>query len=405
MGGGRLRQFFLYLAGLSLLALLLAACGGGTSQSSQLAYSDADGVLWLVNADGSGRHKLADDSRCDPQWSPTGDRFLCSSSADRVVVMDVAGTVVGEIETPGLGLVHWSPNGEALLYWTSEGFAEETEYELFLADGSGETLAELGPWDTAGIRPGQAYRGFPLWSPDGGQLAYRSADTGEARIYSLDTGTERVLEDDYHPLGWALDGTALLVAANYEPPPEPLTFPSYEVNLLDLASGQVIRRLPELDSRFQFWVSPDGSYVAALTRFNEGMSGPGLATLNLQTGEFAPIPDSVISFPSEHIPKEYVTFSTDGSQVYWIDAGPPATVYTARNDGSRLTQLAEYPSLGASLSPDLMAAAYNVFDDDVDSMTLYIAEIGRPDIRQIDFRSFAGEGSASPFWFAWRPNP
>lgn len=398
--------FVLAVALLTTTALVASCSGGGAPAPNQLAYLDAEGALWLVNADGSDARQLADDGECSSslEWSPTGHRLACRSGDDRVI-LDADGTVVGKIEMPGLGLLHWSPSGEAVLYWTSEGFAEETEYELFLADDSGGLLAELGPWDTAGIRPGQAYRGFPLWSPDGSQLAYRSADTGEARMYSLDTGTERILEGDYHPLGWALDGAALLVAANYQPPPQALAFPYYEVNLLDLSSGDLIRRLPELDSRFQFWISPDGSYVAALTRPNEGMHGPGLAVLDLQTGQFTPIANSVISNPTESVGKSQVTFSPDGGQIYWIDSGPPATVYTASSAGTGLSKLAEFPSLGADLSPDLTTVAYNVFDDDVDSMTLYVAEVGGPNVRQVDYRSFAGQSSASPFRFGWRPNP
>ena len=393
----------LVLSGLGLLAFFLMRGGGGEPAPNQLAYLDAEGALWLVDADGAGRQKLADDGDCPPgiEWSPTGRRLICGSGADRVV-MDVEGRVLGEIEIAGLGQTHWSPSGEAILYWTSEGFAEDTEYELFLADKSGGLLAELGPWDTAGVRPGQAYRGFPLWSPDGSRLAYRSADTGEARIYSLDTGTEQVLEGDYHPLGWALDGAALLVAANYQPPPTPGAFPSYEVNLLDLSSGELLRRLPELDSRFQFWVSSDGTHVAALTRPNEGMHGPGLAVLDVRTGQFTPIANSVVSNPSDHIGKSQVRFSDDGQRVYWTDTGPPATVYVANSDATGLTKLVEVAWLQAVLSPGLRQIAYNVIDSDADAATLYIADIDGSNVRVIDMEV---QERGSVFSLAWRPVP
>ncbi len=407
--GGTPRFLHLSLIAVGCAALVLAACAGGDDSGEariqdQLAYLDADGALWLVNAADSQRKKLAEDGECPAgiTWSPTGNRLICGSGDGRVV-MDAEGTVVGKIEMPGLRSLHWSPSGEAILYWTYERVAEETEYDLFLADDSGGLLAELGPVDIAGVRPAQGYGGFPLWSPDGSQLTYRSADTGETRIYSLDTGTEQVLEGDYHPLGWTLDGAALLVAANYQPAPEAMAFPFYEVNLLDISSRDLVRRLPELDSRFQFWISPDGSYVLALTRFNEGMHGPGLAVLDLQTGQFTPIANSVISNPTDQIGKRQVRFSPDGGQIYWVDTGPPATIYTASNDGTGLTKLGEFPSLGAALSPDLTAVAYNVSDDDVDSMTLYLAEVGGQNVRQVDYRSFAGQGSASPFQFGWRP--
>ena len=54
-----------------------------------------------------------------------------------------------------------------------------------------------------------------------------------------------------------------------------------------------------------------------------------------------------------------------------VDTGAPAIVSMANVDGTGLTKLAEVPTLGASLSPDLTQLAYHIFDDELDSVTLY----------------------------------
>ena len=77
----------------------------------------------------------------------------------------------------------------------------------------------------------------------------------------------------------------------------------------------------------------------------------------------------------------------------------------ANIDGTGLMKLAEVPALGARLSPDLTRIAYNVFDDDVDSMTFYVADVDGENVQEIDFQSFAGQSRASRFQFAWRPVP
>jgi DNA-binding CsgD family transcriptional regulator len=396
-----LAVFVAALAGLGLIAFLLTR-GDGELAPNQLAYVDTEGALWLVDAEGGNRQRLAEDGSCGrgPSlvWSPGGHRVACVSDEVRVVLWDADGDVAGVLERPGDGPLRWSPSGDAFLYWRSEAFAEETQYRLFLADDSGELLVELGLWDPAGIRPGQAHHGFPLWSPDGRRIAYRTAEDAETRIYSLDSRTERSLDGDYHPLGWALDGQALLVAANYQRPPDPMAYPSYETDSLDLSSGEVTR-LPQLDNGVQFWITPHGSNIVHLTRGQRPDGLPGLAVLNLSTRKSVPIRDSIITYGSDHIPKEWVTFSRDGAHVYWV--GGDNAGYRAKSDATGLAKLVELDAMTFDWSPDLTMIAYNVFDDETDTMTLYTAKLDGTGEREID--GLTSEGGVVPFPFAWRP--
>ena len=216
------------------------------------------------------------------------------------------------------------------------------------------------------------------------------------------------MEGDYYPLGWARGGDALLVAANYEARRDVINTlrpPAYEVSVLDLESGELVTRIPELDSGRQFWLSPDGETVALLTQGPPDAHGPGLQFADLRTGALTDIPGAIISNPTEGIAPSQVRFSQDGGQLYWVDSVAPALVFMVNVDGTGLTKLAEVPTLGASLSPDLTQLAYHIFDDDQDSVTLYLRDIIKERDQQIDVQSFAGQSSKFPFRFAWRPVP
>ena len=385
------------LAALASMGLLFACGGGREPAGSQLAYIDAGGNIMLVNADGSGARKLADTKRCGrfPSliWSPTGHRLTCIGSGANdeglIVLMDAQGQEVAELNLPGaVWPFYWSPSGEAFLYGA--------DGQLLLADDSGRALADLGPVELA---PGaaQPYRGLRFWSLDGRQFAYRPAGATEMRIYSLDSMTERSLAGDYRPMAWALSEKALLVAAKYQPPVNQ-GYPTYEASLLDLASG-ALTRVPELDNGRQLWLSPDGTRAAVLTRRPDGY--PGLAILAFPSQEFNSIPDSVITYGSDHIPAQWVSFTADGSEIYWItqwESG--AAVFRANADGTGLTKMAQVESPGAEFSPDLTMIAYQVFDEGADIVTLYTSRIDGSNVREIGRAAIGGFGPS-----AWRPTP
>jgi hypothetical protein len=411
--------------------VLLAACGGGqqtggmppastspvqTSAAqvqtatpvptpNQLAYINADGNIMLVNSDGSGARKLADAGDCGrfPSllWSPTGQNLTCfgagAEGKGTVILMDAKGKPIMHLASlPGPGSLYWSPSGQV--------FAYIGDSRLFLADVSGQSVHEVVPLDQNPTTIIEDFHGLKLWSPDGLQLAYRPAQSTEMWIYSLmggGAGGESSPVGDYRPLAWALGGKALLVAAKYAPPVDQ-GYPTYEADLLDPASGE-LTRVPELDNGRQFWVSPDGTRAAVLTQGTGGTNGyPGLAVLALPSGEFKPIRNSVITFGSDHIPGEWVTFTADGSQVYWITQWDTGTaIFKANSDATGLVKVAQFESPGAEFSPDLTMVAYHVFDDNTHTVTLYTANVDGTGIHEIDRADTGGGGFG--FAPAWRP--
>jgi len=398
------------IAGLGLLAALLLVTQGGdgeavaTGGSAQLSYIDQEGSLWLVEPDTGERTLFAEETECGEfpnlEWSSDGDKLLCWTGGEdgQVEVRDASGELIRSFGRRDIVGAHWSPDGERFGYLYVDSFSVEavTEdaYYFVVADTSGE----LGsfPMDISTPLVGQASYGFPLWSPSGARLVYHGPVVGnQTFLHNFDTGTTTTVSGNPLPLGWALDGDALIVAENYEPPAFVDALPTFDASVQGLRSPE-LTRVPELDDSRQFWLTPDGLRAAAV--HIEG-STIGLAIVDLQTGDATPIPGSRISYPSHSIRPHQVRFSTDGNEVYWIDSGPPATIYRASAEGSGPMEIGQVPALIAEFSTDLSHLAYTTFDD---ATTLFVSKIDGSDPIEIDTQ---GAGDGQTFAFAWRPVP
>ena len=176
--------------------------------------------------------------------------------------------------------------------------------------------------------------------------------------------------------------------------PGPMSIAFCQSSLIGSSGGPIRANL-------QLWFSPDTSKVAVLTTRPDHFAG--LAVFDMQTLALTPVPDSIISYPSDHIPQENVHWSADGQTLYWIDMGGPAAVYRAAADGSGLTKLTTFPLTGA-LSPDLRSVVFVEYAADFSSGALLIAEIDGANPRVIDSRP-ADSGTGPNYTFAWRPVP
>lgn len=392
------------VGGLALLAVLLYVQDGGEADvpAAQLSYLDADGALWLVESESGEQTLLAEEVACGEfpnlAWSPDGDVVACyDRSEGRIVLRDVDGELIADLQIPlrtgdlpGSIRFHWSPTGEHFLYLNELSGT----FSMTIVDRSGNTVAELGDVQLDRIS-GWAHYGFPLWSPDGERLAYLADGENEARILTVESGEEESI-GSYQPLAWASGNNTLIVGVNYEPPSQPLAFPSYDANMLDLDTGE-ITRMPELDDGEDFWLSPDRSRAAYLSGEWQANGFP-ISLVDLTTGMSREIADSSIGFPSHGMPKENIVFSTDGQNLYWLNVRPPGVSYLASLADLTAERLADIEGFLAPPSPDLTWIAYAARD--ADGETLFVSKPDGDSRRVIDTRSDTGR-----FPFAWRPVP
>jgi Tol biopolymer transport system component len=165
-------------------------------------YSGFASLLYIVNADGSGRRSIADApnrSEGAPAWSPDGSKlaYVTGDTTGEIWLIDSDGRNRRRL-TEGADPT-WSPDGQRIAFvrpgsrgWTGELFVFELE-------GSRATRITAGP-DRA-----------PDWSPDGELIAFERnlLENGLGSIFTVrpDGSGERRLTDpiDQSP-AWSPDG-------------------------------------------------------------------------------------------------------------------------------------------------------------------------------------------------------
>jgi Tol biopolymer transport system component len=136
----------------------------------KIAFSSArDGIahIYVMNADGTGTHRLTDTPKGDehPSWSADGKRIIFS----REGALFAAPAGGGKARRVGRGFGSaldpaYSPDGKLIAYdYRKPGF-ENREIFVMNADGTGiRAVTKLG-----------GSSGLPAWSPDGKTLGFQS---------------------------------------------------------------------------------------------------------------------------------------------------------------------------------------------------------------------------------------
>ena len=301
----------------------------------QLVFVGPDGVLWLVNADGSGRVKLGGQCRGARAlaWSPIGDALACQAQTSSIQVIDLTGSTVREID---------------------------------------DVLGNISSFWPPGI----------AWSPQGDSLAYQARD-GSLKLAKLQGGPDVVLAPNAIPLAWPV-AERLIVGLRVKETESGL-LPRYEAYWLDLISGSQ-ERISRLDNSRQFWVAPDGLravIVSGPARMDLG--GAPLAVYDLRTNQELPVLGGAISYPSESIPIGQLAISANGTTVYWANAN---TVYGADMDGMGLMELGKVSrdfgilglsraGLSASVVPAGAGSPQKIVVENLEAKTTVEVEEGR----------------------------
>ncbi len=377
-----------------LFAFLVACSGSNDAPTAahELAYIDADGALMLYDADSGEKRKLADTGTCGehPQhisWSSVGTTIACWSQG-------LGGIILIDLESDSepvlvpirfASAIDWSPDGQ---YFVERSSAT-------LASRAGELVVEL-----EAIPPLWQY---PGWSSDSRTFVYASVEGGHAAAYSVRDGTALLISDRY-PLAWALGDSALIAAENGRPAFERAI---YDAVLADIETGDITRRLPDLDNGKQFWMSPERTHVAFGVADEQSSAQVYAAVLDLRTGDVVTVPNSSFGEPDRATADEGIVFSPDSRSIYWSDEVHGGALYRARIDGSDLTKVpltGEFLQFALSDGEPLIAYDRMVMHAEGNEQTiLTVSAVEGTRSREIEDKLGIAEGSFTRFVFAWRP--
>jgi Tol biopolymer transport system component len=141
-------------------------CGGGQSD------------IFVMNADGSGQHRLTRNERTDsdPSWSPDGTKLTFRRHWDIYVInADGSGERNLTRNDPSFATdADWSPDGRRIVFRTSR----HGNWELYVmnADGSGQRRLTRTP---------AANESRPSWSADGQKIGFTRAVGGNYELYVM----------------------------------------------------------------------------------------------------------------------------------------------------------------------------------------------------------------------------
>ncbi len=194
-----------------------------------------------------------------------------------------------------------------------------------------------------------SFAALPRWSPDGSQILYSAAATGQiTRIYRVPSGGGQPqlllpgLNQVNSDANWSPDGRRVCfggIAGD-------VTLPSCpKIHILDLETGAVTD-VPGSDDFFSPRWSPDGRSIAALS-----LDSTRMALFRFETGRWEELAKGNLSFPC---------WSHDGRTVYYIRGSSNRAVMRVRIADRRIDRvidlkdfnLAGFYGLSLSLAPD-----------------------------------------------------
>ncbi|HEX2254857.1 MAG TPA: S9 family peptidase [Thermoanaerobaculia bacterium] len=297
-----------------------------------------------------------------PSLAPDGDRvaFRTSISGEpQLWVVDATGGWPSQL-TFGEGITFhaWSPAGGWIAYGADRAGNEREGFYLISPDGTRER--EL-------LAPSDAFRLFGGFSPDGRRIAYATTGGGgpsfEIHVLDLASGEDRTVHSGgwgYQVASWRPDGGALLLT-------EARGEDAVDVHLLDLATGEA-RPLfvPEVASSYTgFAWKPDGSGFFLAT--DEGRDFHALAFYDLAAGRLEPL-----ATPPHDVGN--VALSRDGRRLAWTTNEGGWSVLHVRELGAGGSFAAgrDVPISGGA-GPDLPAGVYRLhWADDAPVLALEV---------------------------------
>jgi TolB protein len=200
------------------LASTIAEMPSYSPNGDQLAFTDEDRNLMLMNSDGTSVHKVLDSGGkviVFPSWSPDG----------KYIAFAIGGFFQRPAVPGQLGLIH--PDGTGLRMLTegkaSSGFASwspDGKRLVYRVMGDGQQGLRVLTLDDAKIAIlTNEYDTFPVWSPRGDRIAFCSFRDTDYDIYTIRTDGSDVRKltnshgNDAHPI-WSPDGSWIVFTSS-----------------------------------------------------------------------------------------------------------------------------------------------------------------------------------------------
>lgn len=239
--------------------IALTAIGGGAGRIAFTSERDGYPEIYVINADGSGLVKLANDisPKYYPAWSPDGNKIAFASNQDGVgslYIMSADGSNITKlVDTKAFSIYDqfsadlwfdagccsqdWSPDGAKIVFMARHGIGccySSAFIHVVNADGSSVASVELPGWATFDWAPDsqriayasdcREYFGIcllnadgtnlvniahkpggdtaPVWSPDGEKIAFASSRNGDSEVFVMNAdGSDQINLTNYGS-GW-----------------------------------------------------------------------------------------------------------------------------------------------------------------------------------------------------------
>ncbi len=205
--------------------------------------------VWMANADGSDAYQMTfgDKSSANPDWSPDGKWIAFTSSRSGKNNLYLLRSTGGEAEMitdvkSGVGGFAWSPDGKWIAFTMTDPLTDNEEKNNKGKDDS--------RWIDENVKMSHLYV-VPVAKDSNGKRETRQLTKGN---FTVGTGLGSGGFD------WSPDGKSIVFAFTKTPKAD--DWPSANVSVVDVASGEVKSLAATSAAEMQPLYSPDGKWIA-----------------------------------------------------------------------------------------------------------------------------------------------
>ncbi|MFZ5919396.1 MAG: TolB family protein, partial [Chloroflexota bacterium] len=166
--------------------------------------------IYVINADGSGEHRLVETefSTLHPDWHPDGTKLSFDTELNLkgdIYVVDADGSGLQRLIQDGFW-ADWSPDGAQIVFASKR----DGNVEIYVADADGSNQRRL--------TENTSLEFFPAWSPDGRRIAFARLETKQIYVINAEGSDEQQLthQRNTENPSWSPDGTQIVFQSNSE---------------------------------------------------------------------------------------------------------------------------------------------------------------------------------------------